>query len=230
MTGSAHVLRRHRANDCDGAADNHREFERRGRKLEGRGKPLAEESENVAMQRDRGSEVAAQRIADPDGELGKQTAVEPVMRPERRDVRLACARRDHHRYGIAGHDPKENEHDDRDACERGERHQETPEDRQRDHRPVVTPNHLVLRRREAASKDAPWAPRTSRAGARFETPRFRAARQHEVCGRSRSEAPSSRLHPIAARRDRHPAAQVAGDTSVGCKAPDLFGMTLRSDL
>ena len=46
---------------------------------------------------------------------------------------------------------------------------------------------------------------------------------------------SSRLHPIApkatgAGRDRRPPAQAAGDTSVGCKAPDLFGMTLRSDL
>jgi hypothetical protein len=33
-----------------------------------------------------------------------------------------------------------------------------------------------------------------------------------------------------AARDRSSAPQVAGDTSVGCKAPDLFGVTLRSDL
>ena len=61
------------------------------------------------------------------------------MRPERGDVRLARAWRYHHRDGIAGHDPEENENDDRDACERHERHQETPEDRKRDHR-FVTPS------------------------------------------------------------------------------------------
>ena len=60
------------------------------------------------------------------------------MRSERRDIRLARAGRYHHRDGIAGHDAQENEHDDRDAGERGERHQETPEDRQRDHRCVTT--------------------------------------------------------------------------------------------
>ena len=172
---------RHRANDRDRAAHDHREFERRRRELERRGKPLAEERENVAVQRDRGSEVATQRIAHPDGELRQEAAVEPVMRSERRDVRLACARRDHHRDGIAGHDPQENEHDDRDARERGERHQKTPEDRKRDHRFVTTsPNR-------GHGRPAP--------------------------------------RPIA-----RPAAQVAGETSVGCKAPDLFGMTLRSDL
>ena len=102
------------------------------------------------------------------------------MRPERRDVRLACARRNHHRYGIARHDAKENEHDDRNASERNKRHQETPENRKRDHRFVMA---------------APKRARGDRAA-----------------------------------RDRPSAAQVAGDTSVGCKAPDLFGVTLRSDL
>jgi len=142
--------------------------------------PLAKESENVAVQRDRGSEVATQRIAHPDGELRQEAAVEPVMRPERRDVRLACARRDHHRDGIAGHDSQKKEHDDRDPCERSDRHQKTPEGRKRYHRFVTT------------------------------SPRRGSGRP--------------------GRADRCLAAQVAGETSVGCKAPDLFGMTLRSDL
>ena len=107
------------------------------------------------------------------------------MRPERRDVRLACARRNHHRNGIAGHDPQENEYDDGDASERNERHQKTPEDRKRDHR-FVTAFTQSRRRREPPT----WA----------------------------------------RRRDDRMRAQVAGDTSVGCKAPDLFGVTLRSDL
>ena len=102
------------------------------------------------------------------------------MRPERSNIRLACARRDHHRYGIAGHDPQENENHDRHTRERNERHQEPPQNHKRDHRPVTL------------SPDR--GPRRSRLG------------------------------------DRHPVAQAAGDTSVGCKAPDLFGMTLRSDL
>ena len=101
------------------------------------------------------------------------------MRPERGDVRRACARRDHHRYGIPRYDPKKNENNDRDASERNQRHQETPQDRKRDHRFVMaSPNR---------------------------------AEGDRACS-------------------RHPAAQAAGDTSVGCKAPDLFGMTLRSDL
>ena len=109
------------------------------------------------------------------------------MRPERRDVRLACARRNHHRYGIAGHDPQENEHDDGDASERNERHQKTPEDRKRDHR-FVTAFTQSRRRREAP-------------------PHVGASAAMIVC-----------------------ALRSAGDTSVGCKAPDLFGVTLRSDL
>ncbi len=107
------------------------------------------------------------------------------MRSERRDIRLARARRNHHRYGIAGHDPKQNEHDDRDPSERGERHKETPEDRKRDHR-FVTISPIARQARGAA-------------------------RGRLGC-------------------DDRMRAQVAGDTSVGCKAPDLFGMTLRSDL
>ena len=82
--------------------------------------------------------------------------------------------------GFAGHDPQENEHDNRNATEHNERRQETPENRQRDHRFVTT----LLKRPEG----------------------------------DRAEG------------DRHLAAQVAGDTSVGCKAPDMFGVTLRSDL
>ena len=60
---------RHCAENRDGAADNQSKFERRGRELKRRWQPFAEESENVAVQRDRGSEVPAQRKADPDGKL-----------------------------------------------------------------------------------------------------------------------------------------------------------------
>ena len=70
------------------------------------------------------------------------------MRSEGRDVRLACARRDHHRHGFAGHDPQEDEHDNCDARERNERHKETPQDRKRDHR-FVTAFIQSRRRREA---------------------------------------------------------------------------------
>ena len=107
------------------------------------------------------------------------------MRSQRHDVRIACAGGYHHRYGITGHDSKENENDDRDAGERGERHKEAPEDRQRDHR-FVTISQFAPQTRGAAS---------GRLGC-----------------------------------DDRMRAQVAGDTSVGCKAPDLFGVTLRSDL
>ena len=103
---------------------------------------------------------------------------------QRRDLRLACARRDHHRYGIAGHDPEKNENDNRDSRKGHERHKKTSEDRKRDHRFVM-------------------ASPIERKG----------------------EAPHARLGC-----DDRMRAQVAGDTSVGCKAPDLFGMTLRSDL
>ena len=83
--------------------------------------------------------------------------------------------------GIAGHDPEENEDDDRDARERDERHQETPEDRKRDHR-FVTPS--PNRGPSAIARDA-----------------------------------------IAIRPLRRPATPASA-----ARAPDLFGMTLRSDL
>ena len=69
------------------------------------------------------------------------------MGSQRRDIRLACARRNHHRHRVAGHDPKQDENDNRDACERGERHKKTSEHRERDHRFVTTsPNRAAADR------------------------------------------------------------------------------------
>ena len=58
-----------------------------------------------------------------------------------------------------------------------------------------------------------------------------ASSDHRFVMRPHPVAPiAASAPPRAVGCDRIDAAQVAGDTSVGCRAPDTFGVTLRSDL
>ena len=59
------------------------------------------------------------------------------MRPERGDIGLARSRRYHHGDRIAGHDPEEDEYNDRDARESAERDKDAPEDGEGDHRSII---------------------------------------------------------------------------------------------
>ena len=104
--------------------------ERGDGELERRRQPLASSAEHVAVQRDRGAEIAAQRDrATQTTNCAARLRVEPVMRAQRRDVGGRGAGRDHHRDRVAGHDPQQHEDDDRDADQRDGRHAETAQDR-----------------------------------------------------------------------------------------------------
>ena len=90
--------------DGDGAAETDGDDERRDREFERRRQPLGEQFEHVAMQRDRGAEIAAEQLVRPDENCAGEARIEAVMGAQRRDVGRRGAGRDHHRDRIAGHD------------------------------------------------------------------------------------------------------------------------------
>ena len=96
-------------------AQHQRDGEGQQRQLDRRRQSIADEFHDVLPHRDRGAEVAAQGMLQPDHELLRDRLVQTVARPQPRNVGLAGARRDHHGDRIARHDAQEHEGHDGDA-------------------------------------------------------------------------------------------------------------------
>ena len=75
----------------DRAAEQARKHERSESELEGGRQPFGQELQNMAVERNRGSEIPVDERADPHDELRWQARVEAVVRAKRRDVGGRCA-------------------------------------------------------------------------------------------------------------------------------------------
>jgi hypothetical protein len=103
------------------------------RELERRRQPFDQQFQDIPAQRDRHAEIAVQNAVEPDAELHEQRLVEPVTGAQFGNVMRAGTRRDHHRDRVAGSDAQQQEHNDRDAEQRHDRHGDTPENCGRNH-------------------------------------------------------------------------------------------------
>ena len=100
------------------------------RELQRRAHALEEQSERRLVVLERHTEVAAHDLGDPAHVLDPERLVQPVVRAKPLDVFFGDVQRAEgvEAYGITRGEPRDEEHDDRDAEERGNRVEEPPQD------------------------------------------------------------------------------------------------------